>query len=93
MPLKKFWNRYERVTLYLIGQCLCAPENSIIIIDEPEIHLHKSLDRPVNINAIEAILVTNNDKVTTSKSDKTPIILFKFLLFKVKHLHLIIQTS
>ena len=33
----------ERVTLYLIGQCLCAPENSVLIIDEPEIHLHKSL--------------------------------------------------
>lgn len=33
----------ERVTLYLIGQCLCAPDNSIIIVDEPEIHLHKSL--------------------------------------------------
>jgi energy-coupling factor transporter ATP-binding protein EcfA2 len=33
----------ERVTLYLIGQCLCAPSNSVIIIDEPEIHLHKSL--------------------------------------------------
>lgn len=33
----------ERVTLYLIGQCLCVPSNSIIIIDEPEIHLHKSL--------------------------------------------------
>lgn len=33
----------ERVTLYLIGQCLCAPDNSILIIDEPEIHLHKSL--------------------------------------------------
>ncbi len=33
----------ERVTLYLIGQCLCAPDNSIVIIDEPEIHLHKSL--------------------------------------------------
>lgn len=33
----------ERVTLYLIGQCLCVPDNSIIIIDEPEIHLHKSL--------------------------------------------------
>lgn len=28
----------ERVMLYLIGQCLCIPENSIIIIDEPEIH-------------------------------------------------------
>jgi uncharacterized protein DUF4435/putative AbiEii toxin of type IV toxin-antitoxin system len=33
----------ERVALYLIGQCLCAPKNSILIIDEPEIHLHKSL--------------------------------------------------
>ena len=33
----------ERVILYLIGQCLCIPENSIIIIDEPEIHIHKSL--------------------------------------------------
>ncbi|MEZ4885764.1 MAG: AAA family ATPase [Chitinophagales bacterium] len=33
----------ERVVLYLIGQCLCAPENSVLIIDEPEIHLHKSL--------------------------------------------------
>lgn len=33
----------ERVTLYLIGQCLCAPENSVLIIDEPEIHIHKAL--------------------------------------------------
>jgi energy-coupling factor transporter ATP-binding protein EcfA2 len=33
----------ERVVLYLIGQCLCLPVNSIIVIDEPEIHLHKSL--------------------------------------------------
>lgn len=33
----------ERVTLYLIGQCLSVPDNSIVIIDEPEIHLHKSL--------------------------------------------------
>ena len=33
----------ERVALYLIGQCLCVPDGSIVIIDEPEIHLHKSL--------------------------------------------------
>ena len=33
----------ERVILYLIGQCLSLPERSVIIIDEPEIHLHKSL--------------------------------------------------
>lgn len=33
----------ERVTLYLIAQCLCVPEDKIIIIDEPEIHLHCSI--------------------------------------------------
>lgn len=33
----------ERVILYLIGQCLSIPDNSLIIIDEPELHLHKSL--------------------------------------------------
>lgn len=33
----------ERVALYLIGQCLCAPDGSVLIIDEPELHLHKAL--------------------------------------------------
>lgn len=33
----------ERVGLYLIAQCLCIPKNKTIIIDEPEIHLHRSI--------------------------------------------------
>lgn len=33
----------ERVIFYLIGQCLSVPKDGIIIIDEPEIHLHKSV--------------------------------------------------
>ncbi|SFR38000.1 Protein of unknown function [Marinobacter gudaonensis] len=37
----------ERVIFYLIGQCLAAPNNGIIIIDEPEIHLHKSIQAPL----------------------------------------------
>ena len=37
----------ERVIFYLIGQCLAAPENGIIIIDEPELHLHKSIQQPL----------------------------------------------
>ncbi|MGC0912482.1 DUF4435 domain-containing protein [Pantoea sp. XAF26B01_ASV70] len=37
----------ERVIFYLIGQCLAAPENGIVIIDEPEIHLHKSVQVPL----------------------------------------------
>jgi len=33
----------ERVIFYLIGQCLAAPKDGIIVIDEPELHLHKSV--------------------------------------------------
>lgn len=33
----------ERVIFYLIGQAISAPWDSIIIIDEPELHLHKSI--------------------------------------------------
>lgn len=33
----------ERVALYLICQSLCVPENKTIIIDEPELHLHRSI--------------------------------------------------
>ena len=37
----------ERVIFYLIGQCLAARANGIIIIDEPELHLHKSVQTPL----------------------------------------------
>jgi hypothetical protein len=33
----------ERVIFYLIGQCLAVRPNSVIVIDEPELHLHKSI--------------------------------------------------
>lgn len=33
----------ERVGFYLIGQALLAPKAALIIVDEPEIHLHESL--------------------------------------------------
>lgn len=33
----------ERVALYLIAQVLCVPQNDIVVIDEPEIHLHPSI--------------------------------------------------
>lgn len=37
----------ERVIFYLIGQCLAAPRDGIIVIDEPELHLHKSVQAPL----------------------------------------------
>ena len=33
----------ERAVFYIIGYCLAAPENNIIIIDEPELHLNRSI--------------------------------------------------
>lgn len=33
----------ERSILYLASQVLCVPKNKILIIDEPEIHLHRSI--------------------------------------------------
>lgn len=37
----------ERVVFYLVGQCLAAPQNGIVVIDEPELHLHKSIQTPL----------------------------------------------
>nr|OED52169.1 hypothetical protein BEI47_19710 [Aliivibrio fischeri] len=37
----------ERVIFYLIGQCLAAPKNGIVVIDEPELHIHKSVQVPL----------------------------------------------
>lgn len=37
----------ERVIFYLIGQCVAAPKDSIVVIDEPELHLHKSVQAPL----------------------------------------------
>lgn len=33
----------ERVIFYLVGQSLSAPSDGIIVIDEPELHLHRSI--------------------------------------------------
>ena len=33
----------ERVALYLIAQCLSVPANKVLIVDEPELHLHRSI--------------------------------------------------
>lgn len=44
----------ERVIFYLIGQCLAVPKNGVVVIDEPELHLHKSVQVPL-WNAIERL--------------------------------------
>ena len=49
----------ERVAIYLIGQALCAPADGILIVDEPETHLHR---------AIQALLW---DQIETARADCT----------------------
>lgn len=39
----KFMSDGEKVALYLIAQILSIPNNKTIIIDEPELHLHRSI--------------------------------------------------
>ncbi|WP_334125416.1 DUF4435 domain-containing protein [Empedobacter brevis] len=65
----------ERVILYLIGQCLATPDNSLIIIDEPEVHIHKSIVSKL-WNKIEEfcpnkffIYITHDLEFGTSRSD------------------------
>ncbi len=33
----------ERAVFYLLGQSLCAPPNTVLIFDEPELHIHRSI--------------------------------------------------
>lgn len=33
----------EKTIFYLLGQCLSAPKQSLIIVDEPDIHIHKAI--------------------------------------------------
>ncbi|MBQ4056088.1 MAG: AAA family ATPase [Bacteroidaceae bacterium] len=33
----------ERIILYLTGRILLAPQNALIIVDEPEVHLHRTI--------------------------------------------------
>lgn len=69
----------ERVIFYLIGQCLAAPKEGIIIIDEPELHLHKSVQIPL-WNELEKhredclfIYITHDVDFSTSKEATTKI--------------------
>jgi len=65
----------ERVAFYLIGQCLSAPKDAIIVIDEPEVHLHRIIQTAL-WNAIEAeredckfVYMTHDLDFAASKTD------------------------
>lgn len=65
----------ERAALYLVTQCLCVPKDSVIVIDEPEIHLHRALmsrfwDRLESVrNDCLFIYITHDLSFATSRKD------------------------
>ncbi|OYX84861.1 MAG: AAA family ATPase [Flavobacteriales bacterium 32-34-25] len=74
----------ERIVFYLIGEILSAPENSIIIIDEPEMHIHKSITKKL-WDAIEQerpdsliIYLTHDVDFASTRHDATKIWLKSF---------------
>ena len=69
----------ERVALYLISQCLLAPSGMVIIIDEPEIHLHRTI-MTLLWDTIERycqdkvfVYITHDLEFATSRKDATKI--------------------
>jgi len=69
----------ERVCLYLIAQCLLVPDNYIIVIDEPELHLHLSIMKRL-WDKIESscpnktfVYITHNLEFATTRAATTKI--------------------
>lgn len=67
----------ERVAFYLIAQAMCVPKDAIVIVDEPEIHLHKAIQSKL-WDAIEAerydctfVYITHDLEFAASRSDAT----------------------
>lgn len=65
----------ERVIFYLIGEVVSVPKNSILVIDEPEMHIHKSITKKL-WDAIEKerpdctfIYLTHDIDFATSRYD------------------------
>ncbi|SDQ84111.1 Protein of unknown function [Pseudoxanthomonas sp. CF125] len=75
----------ERVGFYLIGHVLLAPENLRIVIDEPELHLHPSIQ--ANLwNALEAerpdcafIYITHDLGFAASRAEAAIVVLQDYL--------------
>lgn len=74
----------ERVGFYLIGHALLAPKNSQIVVDEPELHLHPSIQSSI-WNAIEAdrkdcdfVYITHDLGFAASRAIATKAVLYDY---------------
>lgn len=69
----------ERVIFYLIGEVISTPANSIVIIDEPEMHIHKSITKKlwdkIELERPDCVFIylTHDIDFATSRQDATKI--------------------
>jgi len=69
----------ERVIFYLIGEVVSVPANSLIIVDEPEMHLHKAITKQlwdeIELERTDCsfIYLTHDIDFATSRQNSTKI--------------------
>lgn len=69
----------ERIVFYLIGEVISVKDNSIIVIDEPEMHIHKSITKKLWDKIEEErpdctfIYLTHDIDFTTSRIEATKV--------------------
>lgn len=75
----------EKSIFYILGQCVNAPEGSLIIIDEPEIHINKSI-LPSLFDRIEStrpdcafLYITHDIDFSKSRSDSKNYIIRNYI--------------
>lgn len=74
----------ERVGFYLAGHALLAPANGVFVIDEPELHLHPSIQSTI-WNALEAerkdctfVYITHDLGFAASRVDAVKVVLYDY---------------
>lgn len=74
----------ERVALYLIGTIVCVPSEQLVIVDEPELHIHKAVQARL-WDAIETarpdigfIYITHDLEFASSRTKSTKYWLKKY---------------
>lgn len=75
----------ERVGFYLVGHALLAPTDARLVIDEPELHLHESIQSRL-WDAVEAarqdclfIYITHDLGFAASRVNATKVVLYDYL--------------
>ena len=75
----------ERVGFYLIGHALLAPTGALIVIDEPELHLHESIQSTLWDEVVSAredcsfVFITHDLGFAASRVEAVKVVLYDYV--------------